>query len=303
MTTPIADPVDGSPIPAVVGPTASGKTELAILLAEALDGEIVSVDSVQIYRHFDVGSGKPSVAERQRARHHLVDGIDPLAPVDAARFVALADEAIASIRRRGKRPILCGGTFLWTKALLYGLAPSPPADPVVRRRHQQLVAADGPAALHRRLGEVDPARASKLDPHDVVRVSRALEVYELSGRTQSAWHADHGFRTPRYRATLLGVERSRDEIEQRIAERVHRWLGAGWIDEVRRLVAAGYGDARAMGSVGYRQVRQHVEGALPRDELAAAIVRTTRTFARRQRTWLRDQPLRWWTPGAPLPVV
>jgi len=275
----------------VVGPTASGKTELAIRLAEKLGGEVVSADSVQIYRAFDLGSGKPSAAERARAPHHLVDALDPLDPVDAQRFAAMAEESIAGIRGRGRSPIVCGGTFLWVKALVWGLAPGPPADPATRARHQAIAAAEGRAALHARLAEVDPESAARLAPNDLLRVSRALEIHELTGRPQSAWHAEHGFRAQRHAARLIGVHRERDEIDRRIAARVAGWLAEGWVDEVRGLLARGYGEARAMGSVGYRQVREHLEGQLRVEELEQAIVRATRVFVRRQRTWLRDLPV------------
>ena len=154
----------------------------------------------------------------------------------------------------------------------------------------------GRAAVHEQLRKVDASAAERLAPNDLVRVSRALEVFELTGRTQTEWHAEHAFRTPRYAARLVGVQRDRGAIDERIATRTEHWLAAGWIDEVRQLVAAGHGDARAMLSVGYRQVHQHVTGDLSRDQLALAIVRATRKFTRRQRTWLRDQPVLWLDP-------
>jgi len=273
----------------VVGPTASGKTELAIELAETLGGEVIGADSVQIYRGFDVGSGKPTSAERLRAPHHLIDVADPRAPLDAQRFAELADSAIEGARSRGAVPIVCGGTFLWIKALISGLAPAPPADPAVRARHAAVVEAEGRAALHARLAVVDPESAARLAPNDFVRVSRALEMFELSGKPHSAWHAEHRFQGVRHRARLLGVARSREDLDRRIELRTAAWLEQGWIDEVARLSAAGLRDTRAMGSVGYRQVLDHLEGRLARDELAVSIVRATRVFARRQRTWLRDQ--------------
>ena len=280
----------------VVGPTASGKTELAVRLAERFGGEVVGADSVQVYRGFDVGSGKPTAEERGRAPHHLVDVADPLEPFDAQRFAALADQAIADIRARGRVPIVCGGTYLWVRALVRGLAPAPPADPAVRARHAEIAAAEGRAALHAKLAGVDPESAARLAPNDFVRVSRALEVWELSGKPQSAWFAEHGFRATRHAARLLGVQRAREEIDRRIEARTERWLAEGWVDEVRGLVAGGYGEARAMGSVGYRQIQEHLAGAIPAEDLAGAIVRATRVFVRRQRTWLRDEPVAWVTP-------
>ena len=277
----------------VVGPTASGKTELAVRLAERFGGEVVSADSVQIYRRFDVGSGKPTAEERRRAPHHLIDVADPLEGYDAQRFAAAADRAVAEIRARGRVPVVCGGTFLWVRALVLGLAPAPPADAEVRVRHAAIVEAEGRAALHARLAAADPGSAARLSPNDFVRVSRALEIWELSGKPESAWFAEHGFRSERHRATFVGPYRERDEIDRRIEARTARWLAEGWVDEVRALVAEGYGEARAMGSVGYRQVKDHVEGRLPEAELAPAIVRATRVFVRRQRTWLRDERVTW----------
>lgn len=277
----------------VVGPTATGKTELAIEIAERFGGEIVSADSVQIYREFELGTGKPTVAEVARAAHHLVSCVDPAEAVDAASYADLADEAIASIRARGRVPIVCGGTFLWVKALLWGLAPAPPADAALRAAHQAIASREGREALHRRLAAIDPSTAARVAPNDLVRVSRALEVFELSGKPLSAWHAEHAFRTHRHAARLVGVARSSDEMDRRIAARTRHWLAAGWVGEVRALVARGHGEARAMGSVGFRQVRAHLAGELQADELELAIVRATRIFARRQRTWLREQPVTW----------
>jgi tRNA dimethylallyltransferase len=284
----------------VVGPTATGKTELAVELAERYDGEIVSADSVQVYRAFSIGTGKPSPDERTRAVHHLIDVVDPLEPVDAARFGELAEQAIADIRARGKRPIVCGGTFLWVRALIYGLAPAPPADAEVRARHRALVEEKGRSALHAALAAVDPVSAARLAPNDFVRVSRALEVHELTGLPLTTFHEQHGFRTPRYRARLVGVKRAPAELDERIAARVRVMLRAGWVDEVRALVAAGYASARAMGSVGYGQIHAAIHSGAPVDDEALydPIRRATRVFARRQRTWLRDERVEWLEPGA-----
>jgi tRNA dimethylallyltransferase len=188
---------------------------------------------------------------------------------------------------------VCGGTFLWIKALVWGLAPTPPADEAIRLRHAALAQASGRDALHAELGRVDPARAASLAPNDLVRVSRALEVFELTGTTQTAWHAAHRFRHERHRARFVGPRCERAALDARIRERALGWLAAGWIDEVRSLRARGWSKARAMGSVGYRQVAAMLEGELAERELCDAIVRATRVFARRQRTWLRDLPVAW----------
>lgn len=290
------DPPNSGEIVVVVGPTGSGKTALALALAKRFDGEIISADSIQIYRHFDIGSGKPSTVERAMAPHHLVDFVDPLEPFDAAHFVKLADNAIADIQRRGRCVIVCGGTFLWVKALLHGLAPTGPRDEAVRARHEAIAEREGRAALHAQLVTIDPDAAERLAPADLVRVSRALEIHELTGKTQTAWFAEHQFREQRHAALLFGIAHEREVLDRRIEARTDDWLDGGWIDEVKRLIAAGYGDARAMHAVGYRQVRDYTTGALPRDELSGAIVRATRTFVRRQRTWLRDEAVTWLEP-------
>jgi tRNA dimethylallyltransferase len=277
----------------VVGPTASGKTSLAVDACERVGGEIISADSVQIYRGFDVGSGKPSAEERAKAPHHLIDVLDPLETADAMAFAALAERAIADVRARGKVPVLCGGTFFWVRALVIGLAPAPSADEAVRARHRAVVEERGPAGLHEELVRVDAASAARLHPNDVLRVSRALEVHELSGRTMSEHHAEHGFRQPRMESVMIGIGTTPEALTEGIERRVDGWLAEGWLDEVRALVAQGYGDARAMHSVGYEQVQAHLAGALPREALREAIVRATRVFARKQRTWLKSAPVEW----------
>jgi tRNA dimethylallyltransferase len=294
---------DPEALVAIVGPTASGKTEIAVALAARLDGEIVSADSVQIYRDFDIGSGKPTPEEHARARHHLVSTVDPLEPFDAALYAEAAAAAIHDIAARGKRPIVAGGTFLWVKAILFGLASAPPADEALRARHRDEAARDGRAALHARLAAVDPTLAARLHPNDLVRVSRGLEVHALTGRPLSAWQSEHGFRDARHRALLLAIRQDPAASTARIEKRVDGWLKEGWIEEVRALQDRGYGAARAMGAVGYREVAAHLAGEIPRAELALTIVRATRVFARRQRTWLNHSPVRWLEAGGALETV
>lgn len=284
----------------IVGPTASGKSALALRLAQELGGEILSADSMQIYRGFDIGTGKPNARERELVPHHLLDVAEPLETWDAARWAARAAELVQEVRARGKLPIVCGGSFLWVRALIYGLVEAPRGDAALRARHRELAEQSGRAALHARLAEVDAPSAARLSPNDFVRVSRALEVFELTGVPMSQVQAAHGFREQRFPARLLGVVHERPVHDRLIAERVKAMLAAGWVTEVEGLMGQGFGAARAMASVGYRQISEALSHDTARDEatLAEAIVRATRVFARRQRTWLRDQPVEWLPPDA-----
>lgn len=290
----------GSALVCVVGPTATGKTELAVRACEQVGGEVVSADSVQIYRRFELGTGKPTEAERRRAPHHLVGAADPLDPMDAARWVELADAAILDIRARDKVPIVVGGTFLWVRALVAGLAPMPPADPAIRAAHRALAEREGRPALHARLAAVDPTSAARLHPNDLVRVSRALEVFEQSGESLSALHARHAFRARRYDAALFALDVPAETLRVRIEARAALWLDAGWVEQVRARLAEGLGAARAMGSVGFREIARALGsgGPIDRAALIAEIVQHTRIFARRQRTWLAHEPVRWMDPAS-----
>lgn len=283
----------------VVGPTASGKSDLALRLAEEQGGEIISADSVQVYRHFDIGAAKPTAEERQRVPHHLIDIVEPGEHMDAARWAGLADAAILEIRSRGRVPIVCGGTFLWVKALIWGLSPMPGGDEALREGHRAQVLAEGAQSLHAELAKVDPVAAARLNPNDVLRVSRALEVYQLTGMSMSAWQEQHQFKTTRYEAQLLGVERSREELDARILARTETMLARGWVDEVKALLAAGYTECRAMNAVGYRQIKEALAFGVELNEveLVSKLVQATRIFARRQRTWLREQPVVWRVAG------
>jgi tRNA dimethylallyltransferase len=253
---------------------------------------------VQIYRYFDIGSNKPTAEEQARVPHHLVSAIDPFDAMDAGLFAERASQVIADVRARGRLPILCGGTFLWVRAVVYGLAKAPPKSDELRLAHRALVAQEGRAALHARLQAIDAHSYAKLLPNDFVRVSRALEVFELTGKPLSAFQAEHGFREPRFDVKYLGVRRSADELSARIQLRAARMLESAWIEEVNTLVQQGFRDARPMASVGYRQVLEHLERQeLSLTALLEDVTRVTRVFARRQRTWLRDQPVVWVDPS------
>jgi tRNA dimethylallyltransferase len=182
---------------------------------------------------------------------------------------------------------------LWTKALLFGLAEAPPGSEEIRARHRAVADERGRPALHEMLRDVDAASAARLHPNDLVRVSRALEVFELTGKPLSAWQAEHGFKAAKHRARLVAIAREPEDLSARITARVRAFIALGWIDETKDLLARGYGDARAMASVGYREVRAHLEGEIARADLETQIVRSTRIFARRQRTWLRGADVTW----------
>ena len=278
----------------VIGPTAAGKSDVAVRLAQEVDGEVVSADSMQVYRGFDIGTGKITAEEQKGIPHHLLDVADPDEAFSAARFVELADEAVSGIVDRGRRVVVAGGTGLYVRALLRGLFESPPRDEALRQEHKQRAAEQGTAALHRRLAEVDPEAAARINENDLVRISRALEVFQQTGQTISALQQAHRLADPRYPAVMLGVNPPRDELWQRIERRVQLMMEAGWLEEVRRLVHAGHQDAHPMGALGYRQLSAHLRGELDLEEAVRQTVRDTRRFARRQMTWFSAEPdVRW----------
>ncbi len=283
----------------VVGPTASGKTDLAIAIAERISGEIISADSVQVYRVFDRGTGKPSAEEQARATHHMIDICDPHDAIDAARFVTLAERAMDDVRTRGHVPIVCGGTFLWTRALLLGLAPIPAGDPKIREELRAIVDSQGTESLHQMLRDADKAMATRLHKNDVVRVSRALEVFRMTGKPLSAWHDEHAFKETKHPHRFIGIDQPREQLDERIRARVEAWIGDGWIDDVRNLIDKGYLASRAMGAVGFAEIAGAIAGStqtgepIDTHEVIDQIVRKTRMFVRRQRTWLRDENVTW----------
>ncbi|MCX8073768.1 MAG: tRNA (adenosine(37)-N6)-dimethylallyltransferase MiaA [Candidatus Binatia bacterium] len=284
------------PIVAIVGPTASGKTALALELAEAFGAEIVNADSRQVYRGLDIGSAKPTVAERQRVPHHVVDVAAPDEPFHCARFLELAEAAIADIRGRGLRVLVVGGTGLYVRVLRGGLFPGPARDPELRAAWMAREV-ESPGFLHRCLAAVDPVSAARLHPRDHVRLIRALEVYEKTGRPMSWWQAQHRFGTGRYPLVLLGVSVPRAELYRRIDARCRAMVASGLVEEVRRLYAQGYGpELPALQSLGYREIGAYVRAEMGLEEAIAAMARETRRFAKRQLTWFRREPVVEWLP-------
>ncbi|MGE5093900.1 MAG: tRNA (adenosine(37)-N6)-dimethylallyltransferase MiaA [Betaproteobacteria bacterium] len=274
----------------LLGPTASGKSAVALALAERFPCEIVSVDSAQVYRGLDIGTAKPDAAERARVPHHLIDIVEPTQSYSAGRFRDDALRLVREIDARGRLPILAGGTMLYFSALARGLADLPTADAPLRAEIEAQAGRVGWPALHARLAEVDPVTAARIEPTDAQRIQRALEVHRLSGRPLSSFHAQrHAAKLP-FTALRIALEPSdRAALHQRIAKRFRAMLDAGLMDEVARLreryrLHEGLPSMRA---VGYRQVWQTLEGEQPADTLEARGVAATRQLAKRQLTWLR----------------
>lgn len=279
-----------APLLVIAGPTATGKTATAIGLARHFGGELVGADSVQVYRGFDIGSAKPSPQELDGTRHHLLDVLNPDQDVDAVAYANLADAAIRDIGARGRLPIVVGGTGLWIRALVRGLVEVPQVDPDIRRRLEDAASARGAPALHARLAEVDAVSAEAVHPNDALRIVRALEVYEQTGTPLGTLRAEHALGEPRYRAALIVLDMDREEHGRVIENRAQHMLDAGWIDEVRSLRAR-WGDAiRPFGSVGYREILAHVRDEISLEETFRRIRKSTRVYARRQRTWFNGEP-------------
>ncbi len=273
----------------IAGPTASGKTRLSLDLAGRAGGEIVNADSQQIYRGLDVGTAKPTAAERAAAPHHLLDLVEPGEAMDARRWCDLADEAIAAIAARGKLPIVVGGTGLYVRALLHGVVEAPPRDPALRARLEGEAARLGRAALHRRLAEADPEAAARIGANDLIRIVRALEI-AAGGRTQSQLFAAHGFRGDRYRFRIFALDPPRAELHRRIAGRVEAMFAGGILDEARRLLERGGGRLPARLPIGYAEAAACVGGDLALPEAVRRVQVAHRRYARRQVVWLRREP-------------
>ena len=281
---------------AIAGPTASGKTTLAIALARRLDGEIVNADSQQVYRGLEVGTAKPTAAERAAVPHHLLDVAEPGEGMDAARWVALADAAVADVAARGRLPIVAGGTGLYLRALLHGVVEAPGRDPALRARLEAEAAALGRPALHARLAAIDPAAAARIGPNDLVRIVRALEI-AAGGRTQSELHAAHAFAADRYEATLVALDPPRAALHARIDARVEEMFAGGLLEETRALLARAAGALPPKLPIGYAEAAAHLRGELPLEEAVRRVQVAHRRYARRQVVWLRrERGVEWLAP-------
>jgi tRNA dimethylallyltransferase len=276
---------------AILGPTATGKSTLGMAVAEALGGEIVNADALQAYRGLDIGTAKPSLADRERVPHHLVDILDPHETYSAGEFARRAHEAIADVQGRGRVAVVVGGSGLYLRALFEGISPVPPGDPEVRRELRERLENGGLAPLREELLGLDPETAARVTPGDTQRILRALEVALVSGRPLSSWIAEQPFGTQRIAGVRVGLTLPRSILYDRIAGRVAWMMEAGWRDEVAGLLRRGLSPGLpAFQAIGYRSLVRHLEGDGSLDQAVAEIVRETRRFAKRQETWFRKEP-------------
>ncbi len=283
------------PVILLAGPTAVGKTQLALEIAHRLGTEIINCDSMQVYRYMEIGTAKPTPEERALVPHHLLDVADPDEPFDAARYAELARPVIESLQNRGKMPLVVGGTGLYMKVLTRGICPAAPRDPAIREQLRRELEEHGLERLHQELGRVDPEAGRRLHPHDRQRVLRALEVQRLTGIPLSCWQSQHRFQQTIYRTVKIFLYRDRNVLYERINRRVRQMLEQGLVAEVRRLLAMGYGpELKSMQAVGYKQLAAHLLGACPLASAVSDMERATRHYARRQLTWFRgDSEFRW----------
>lgn len=282
----------------ITGPTAVGKSAVALDLAARMGAEIVNADSQQVYRYMDIGTGKPTAAERGRVRHHLIDIINPDDEFNAAIFRRLASAAIAEIEKRQKRVMVCGGTGLYLRALTGGLFVAPAQDLSLREALNAEADRCGLAGLYQRLASVDHEAGSRIHPNDRQRIVRALEVFTLTGKPISDWQQAHAFSQKDFETLVIGLQRERADLYGVINERCERMIADGLMDEVRKLIDRGYGlDLKPLQSIGYRHMGLVLKGAMPLDEALVLMKRDTRRLAKRQLTWFRSDPeIEWFHP-------
>jgi tRNA dimethylallyltransferase len=283
------------PLVVILGPTAVGKSRIAVEVAKHLGSEILAADSRQVYRGMDVGTDKPPLTAREGIAHHLIDLVDPDEPFNAGLFRRHASAVIDGFYRRRMLPLLVGGTGLYLRTLLQGLCEAPPSDPLVRARLRDEAREQGHEQVYARLVLVDPHTAAKLHPHDTSKILRALEVYDQSGFPLSSFQAKHGFGERPFSALVIGLNRARDHLYRRIEERIDWQLDHGLVDETKMLLERGYGrECPAMKGLGYRQVAGYLAGDCNWDEMVRQFKRDTRRFAKRQMTWFRREPELTW---------
>jgi tRNA dimethylallyltransferase len=283
------------PLVVILGPTAVGKSRIAVDVAKYLGSEILTADSRQVYRGMDVGTDKPTLIAREGITHRLIDLVDPDESFNAGLYRRHAAAAIDECYRRGMLPLLVGGTGLYVRTLLQGLCEAPPSDPLVRARLRHDACEQGSEQLYARLVLVDPLTAAKLHPRDTSKILRALEVYLQSGLPLSSFQSKHGFSERPFSALVIGLNRGREQLYRRIEERIDWQLTHGLVDETQTLLARGYRrDSPAMKGLGYRHVARYLAGDCSWDDMGSEFKRDTRRFAKRQMTWFRREPELTW---------
>jgi tRNA dimethylallyltransferase len=289
---------DSLPLVAIIGPTASGKSTLAVALARRLGGEVVACDSTQVYRGFDIGTSKPTLEERGGVPHHLLDVVEPNFPFTAGEYRSRAVAVLEDLRNRSRLPILTVGTGLYLRGLLEGLADAPARSEELRARLEAGADAHSLQYLHRVLRRLDPEAALRIGSRDRPKMIRAIEVCLLTGRTLSEVHRMGRTPLDGYRPIKIGLQPPRAALYERIERRVHTMLNRGWLDEVAGLVRRGIPkNSKPFDFIGYSELQAHIEGTVTLEAATKAIAQSTRRYAKRQVTWFRKEPLVHWLPG------
>jgi len=278
----------------IAGPTCTGKSDLAVHLAQTFGGEIINADSMQVYRYFDIGTAKPDMTTRKKIPHYLIDIVEPSGHFNAAIFKTMADSAIKDIHSRGKIPIVVGGTGLYIRILLYGIFHAP-QDPVLRESLQSQYQLD-PLGMYEEVKKIDYSYAMKISHRDRIRVVRAMEVYRLTGVSMSEWEKRHGFRDSHYNMMKIGLTRDRTILYERIDKRVDHMLESGWVDEVRTILSMGYSEkSKPFSGIGYKEILSLLKGLINYGDMVKDIKKFTRHYAKRQFTWfLREKDMHWY---------
>ncbi|MBA4367939.1 MAG: tRNA (adenosine(37)-N6)-dimethylallyltransferase MiaA [Desulfobacterium sp.] len=280
----------------ICGPTGIGKTSTAIQLSQEFSGEIISADSMQIYREMDIGTAKPTQTDQELVPHHMINVVHPDEPFDAATFIKKADSVIRSLIQRNRLPFIVGGTGLYIKALIHGLFRTRPADKEVMSRFRNKSDQFGSETLHKQLKECDPQAAARIHPNDAFRIIRALEIFEATGKPISTYHDLHRFSEKKYHALKIGLSCEREALYALINQRVDIMLDQGLLGEVEQLLNKGYpADLKSMQSLGYRHMTAYLTGKITWDEAVNTMKRDTRRYAKRQMTWFKADPeIKWY---------
>lgn len=279
----------------ILGPTAVGKTKLGIEITKRIGASIISADSLQIYKYLDIGTAKPTIQERKEVPHHLIDVLEPTEDCNAGVYRDLALAKIEQLLKEEKKIIIVGGTFLYVKVLLSGLLENIGVDKKFRAELKKLREKEGTSSLHKRLKMIDPESAKRINKNDYVRIERALEVYQLTGKSISEHQEEHAFQDKRFDTLKIGIGVEREDLRNRIDKRVDQMFGDGFVDEVKNLRDIGFGpDLKPMKSIGYKQVNQYLDNNLTLDRAVEVIKKDSKRFSKRQMTWLRaDKEIEW----------